>query len=123
MKHSGITPDTITYSAAISACEKAGGNNSMTNALTLLKEMKESKITPNTITYNAATSACEKAGGVDTNALTLLKEMKGLGIKPDTITYSAAISACEKAGGNDGMTNAHTLLQRNERFWNYTQYH
>ena len=70
------------HSAAISACEKAGGNDAMSNALTLLKEMKESKITPNTITYSAAISACEKAGGIDgmTNSLTLLKEMKDSGI-------------------------------------------
>ena len=63
MKYSGITPDTTTYSAAISACEKAEGIDGMANALTLLQEMKESKIKPNTITYSAAISACEKAGG------------------------------------------------------------
>ena len=65
MKDSGITPDTITFSAAISACEKAGGNDAMTNALTLLQEMKDSGIKPNTITYKAAISACEKEGGND----------------------------------------------------------
>ena len=62
--NAGILPDTITYSAAISACEKAGGTDGMTNALKLLQEMKDSRITPNTITYNAAISACEKAGGL-----------------------------------------------------------
>ena len=65
MKQEGITPDTITYSAAISACEKAGGNDGMTHALTLLKEMKDSEIKTNTITFSAAISACEKAGGID----------------------------------------------------------
>ena len=38
----GLTTDTITYSSAISACEKAGGNDGMTNSLTLLKIMKDS---------------------------------------------------------------------------------
>ena len=62
MKDSGIKPNTITYSAAISACEKAGGNNGMRHALTLLQEMKDFGIKPDTITYNATISACEKAG-------------------------------------------------------------
>ena len=37
MKGLGIKPDTITYNAAISACEKAGGIDGMTHALTFYK--------------------------------------------------------------------------------------
>ena len=42
MKESKITPDTITYNSAISACEKAGGIHGAQNALQLLEEMKDS---------------------------------------------------------------------------------
>ena len=43
MKESGIKPDVISYSAAISACEKADDSKT---ALALLFEMKESGIEP-----------------------------------------------------------------------------
>merc|ERR1712146_613455 len=92
MKKNNIAPDTITYSAAISACEKGGQSQ---EALRLLDEMKKNNIPPNTITYNAAISACEK-GGQWQEALRLLDEMKKNNIAPNTITYNAAISACEK---------------------------
>ena len=58
MKVNGITPDTITYSSAISACAKAERNDAMHNAHSLLKEMKDLEIKPDTITYNSAISAC-----------------------------------------------------------------
>ena len=57
MKEAGIQPNTITYSAAISACEKG---NQWKEALALLSKMKQEDIKADTITYNAAISACEK---------------------------------------------------------------
>ena len=36
MKHKQVSTDTITYSAVISACEKAGGKRGMINALKTL---------------------------------------------------------------------------------------
>ena len=53
----GIVPDVITYSAAISACEKS---QQAQQALHLLQELQLRGILPNVITYNAAISACEK---------------------------------------------------------------
>ena len=53
----GIVPDVITYSAAISACEKS---QQAQQALHLLQELQLRGILPNVITYSAAISACEK---------------------------------------------------------------
>ena len=53
----GIPADTITYSAAISACEKGG---QWQRALQLLEDMQAKGIPADTITYSAAISACEK---------------------------------------------------------------
>ena len=50
-------PDMITYSAAISACEKGKQPD---KALELLEDMQWSGLEPAVITYNAAISACEK---------------------------------------------------------------
>ena len=51
------TPDTISYNAAISACEKGG---QWQRVLALLKTMCEERVWPNTTSYSAAISACEK---------------------------------------------------------------
>jgi pentatricopeptide repeat protein len=80
----GIQPDVISYSAAISSCEKAGKHQS---ALDLLREMDTRGIQPNVISYNAATSSCEKAGKHQ-SALDLLGEMETKGIQPNVISYS-----------------------------------
>lgn len=45
----------ITYSALISACEKAGR---WQLALSLLEEMHRDKVSPNTVTFNSLISAC-----------------------------------------------------------------
>ena len=113
MKESKITPNTITYNSAISACEKAGDIPGAKNALKLLQEMEKQKITVNTRTYNSAISACEKAGGNEgmKQAINLLQKMKANRITPDTITYNAAISACGNSKSHNGMIEALTLLQ------------
>ena len=60
----------ITYSAAISACEKA---TQAQKALELLEEMRQKGLEPDVITYNAAISACEKATQAE-KALELLEK-------------------------------------------------
>eukprot|EP00975_Prorocentrum_lima_P031894 6695567-Prorocentrum_lima.AAC.1 len=54
-----VEPDTITYNAAISACEKRG---EWVKALELLMGMGNVKVEANTISHNATVSACEKCG-------------------------------------------------------------
>ena len=51
--------DTITYSAAISACEKG---EAWQHALALFGAMGPAAVEQDTITYNAAISACGKGG-------------------------------------------------------------
>nr|WP_231680168.1 hypothetical protein [Ralstonia pseudosolanacearum] len=102
-----MRPNVVTYSAAISACEKAGRAD---HAVTLLGELKalaahDPTMRPNVVTYSATISACEKAGWVN-EALALLDELRALGqsdpaLRPNVITYSAAISACMGAGQAD----------------------
>ncbi|CAE8639941.1 unnamed protein product [Polarella glacialis] len=89
-----LTPNEVSYSAAISACEKVGR---WQLALKLLDTMPQISIVPNAVSFNAAISACEK-GGQWEMALSLLRQMPHVKISPNTITYSAAISACEKGG-------------------------
>jgi pentatricopeptide repeat domain-containing protein 1 len=58
----GIKPDTVTYTAAISACER-GAN--CTVALGLLDLMKADGAKPNHWTYSAAISACGRGKRLD----------------------------------------------------------
>ena len=50
----GVAPDVISYSAAISACEKGG---QWERALALLEQMAVRGVAPNVISYNAAIEA------------------------------------------------------------------
>ena len=66
-----MTPDVVSYNAAISACEKG---KQWEGALTLLQEMVRLVITPGVVSFSAATSACEK-GTQWEGALSLLQAM------------------------------------------------
>merc|ERR1712174_165257 len=59
MKRNNVWPDVISYSAAISACEKGGET---AKALEIFDEMKQNNVWPDVISYSAAISACEKGG-------------------------------------------------------------
>eukprot|EP00993_Chasmostoma_nieuportense_P003645 NODE_434_length_2242_cov_19.471868_g404_i0.p2 GENE.NODE_434_length_2242_cov_19.471868_g404_i0~~NODE_434_length_2242_cov_19.471868_g404_i0.p2 ORF type:complete len:267 (+),score=49.31 NODE_434_length_2242_cov_19.471868_g404_i0:1360-2160(+) len=92
MRKEGTKPDTVTYNALISRCEKA---RHLPKALDLFQEMRKEGIKPNTVTYSALISTCEKSHHLP-KALELFQEMRKEGIKPDTVTYSALIGACKK---------------------------
>jgi len=85
-----VKPNIISFSAAISACEKG---QQCRQALRLLRVMPQQGVTPNVVSYNAAISACEK-GQQWQLALDLLQEMPSKAVAPDSITYNAAIAAC-----------------------------
>ena len=52
-----LIPDVVSFSAAISACEKG---KQWEAALGLLQEMVHQLLTPGVVSFNSAISACEK---------------------------------------------------------------
>lgn len=60
MLTTGCERSVITYSALISACEKAG---QWQLALNLFNEMLKDKCEPNVITYNSLITACAQVTG------------------------------------------------------------
>ena len=57
MLRRSLTPDVVSHSAAISACEKG---KHWEEALGLLQEMLRRSLTPDAVSRNAVISACEK---------------------------------------------------------------
>merc|ERR1712226_930698 len=74
-----LAPDVITYSAAISACEK--GKQPQT-AMSLLASMQRHGLTPNAIAYKAAISSCEK-GQQTCKAMSLRFHLAGIPLPLD----------------------------------------
>ena len=95
MKNSGIEPDVISYSAAISACEKGGR---WEQALEVFDEMRSRGVEPNVITYTSAMSACVKSGEPHT-ALRLFDELlETEGSSSETSGVVAPDGPCYHAG-------------------------
>lgn len=57
MKESGVIPNSVTYSVAITACAHARQHE---KAIELLDEMRELGLIIDAVPYNSAISACEK---------------------------------------------------------------
>eukprot|EP00434_Breviolum_minutum_P003247 symbB.v1.2.002858.t1/scaffold130.1/size334612/9 len=84
-----LPPSNATFSAAISACEKAFR---WQEALALLQQAL-GLLRPELSCLNAMLSACEKGQRWDL-ALHLLKEMPSRRLVPDRISFNAVLSAC-----------------------------
>ena len=57
MEEQGVVPDSITYNALISACEKG---EQFEKALAVFSALERQGVVPDAMTCNALLSACEK---------------------------------------------------------------
>jgi len=88
-----LEPGFVSYSASVSACEKAA---LWQLALELLAQLPRVGLEPDAVSCSAAISACGNAGQWQL-ALGLLTCVPRVGLESDTVCYAAAVSACEKA--------------------------
>ncbi|KAL4529628.1 hypothetical protein Ndes2437B_g08800 [Nannochloris sp. 'desiccata'] len=98
----GITPNTFSYSALISALARVGDWQQAERYFNELLEHSKtnSELRPNTVTYAAMISAYEKGRQLD-KALAIFEAQIKARVDPDMITYSSLLSACERAGAVD----------------------
>ena len=82
----GMTANTISYSAVISACSSAGR---WQEAEQLFGEMAGDGCSPNAITFSCLISACERGGQFD-RALDWFQRMQASGVQADGIIYRQA---------------------------------
>lgn len=101
----GVEPNSVVYSAAISACARSQPAKSG-QAKQLLKEAVEDKqLQMNVVGFNAAISACAQAGDWE-SAIELLTRMEDAAAddgssvflipQPDAISYGTVLAACER---------------------------
>ena len=102
MKTEGIAPNIITYSAAISACEKSG---QVEKCLDLLDEMKADGVVPDVIAYWTIIHACEEGGQAD-KAVHLRAEMMAAGFALDSSGL-----LCIRSGNLLLLTEVETLAK------------
>ena len=80
-----LPPNVISFSSAISACEKSG---QWQHALSLLRDMAQLRVAANPITYNAAIGSCARCGQWQ-HAELLLRELQQ---EADLISYNSTLS-------------------------------
>ena len=92
MSSERVSPNEVSFSAGISACEKG---DRWQVALEILSEMATSEASPNVFSYSACISACERASQWQL-ALVLLAQMFTAGIVPDQIILNTLLTARDK---------------------------
>jgi pentatricopeptide repeat protein len=102
--------NTISFNAAISACEKG---DEWQRALGLLESMGKDIVKLSTVSYSAAISACGK-GDAWQHALALFSEVQRCGLQQNRITYTAALSACGVSGQWEWAMALIRNMHRNE---------
>jgi pentatricopeptide repeat domain-containing protein 1 len=75
VRRRGLQPNAVTYSAAITACDRS---KKWREALVLLEMMRKDGVSPTQVTYSAAIHACA-GGGLVGKAMQLLDEMRAAG--------------------------------------------
>ncbi|CAM9939827.1 unnamed protein product [Scytosiphon promiscuus] len=86
----GISPNVITYNAAITACRKG---KQCDRAVALLRDMPRRGVSPNVASYSSAIAALGDAGRWQ-DAVSLFREIPDVGLAPDMMSFTATISAC-----------------------------
>merc|ERR1719428_884319 len=86
----GLSPDRATYTAAITACERAAD---WEGAIRLLRQMQAERIEPDAAVYNVAIAACGRARRYE-RAAELFGELRSArGAAPTLVSYNALITA------------------------------
>jgi len=86
MEDAGIRGDTISFTAAINACARAGD---VQRAEKWMAKMLEASVEPNAITFNAVIAACAKAHN-GKRCEEWLERMRRAGVQPNSFTYNSA---------------------------------
>jgi pentatricopeptide repeat domain-containing protein 1 len=95
MTESGLSPNSVALSSAISACEAAGQWKA---ALRTLQSAMQSGFDNNLYCFNAAIAACEK-GGAWVEALDIYERLKDNDrLKPNIVTVGSIVEALDGAG-------------------------
>jgi len=110
MATSRVELDTITYNAAVSACEKGG---QWAWALELLADMEVCRVGLDTITYTAAISACER-GPSWQHGFALFLNLSAKFPDPAGVTLGSVINACRVT---DAWVLACSLLHKELNRW------
>eukprot|EP00435_Cladocopium_sp_Y103_P067989 s288_g30.t2 len=94
-----LQPDVVSFSAAISSCEKMGRWQQALELFSQLTGKPHGTCFANDFSFNAVISSCEKAGRWQ-EALHLMSLMVQSTVRrcSDIITYFLAISSCERGG-------------------------
>jgi len=102
MRGAGLTPNVVTFSAAMEACggdRDAEGAPNWEMALELLREMQEQGVRPNTVTYSTLMDLLTEAGQWQRALhlfMTLEKDGEQTGATKSVWLYTAAIRACAR---------------------------
>lgn len=97
MQSAGVSPTVVTYSVAVDACARTGGQIALDRALELVDEMRDSGLEPNVVTYNSLIHACARAKNVE-KAFWTLQMMRSDKVAPDNVTLCTLVDACGRAG-------------------------
>ncbi|CAE8596802.1 unnamed protein product [Polarella glacialis] len=89
-----VNPSEISYSAAISSCEKG---RQWQMALSLLSQMPDARLSPNLLCFAAAVLACVKCNRWR-DTFVLLDDMLGFSLEPNPFTLSTLLAECEQRG-------------------------
>jgi pentatricopeptide repeat protein len=98
MEKRGMTPNPLSYHAAVSACANA---KQWQKAISTMDALSSSGFIGGTATYNAALGACDQ-GKQGKKAIAYVADMRAAGVALDADTYKLAISAAEKGGDKAG---------------------
>lgn len=95
MESSGVTPDTASFTAAISACSRGSDLPAALNFLEIMRSGQGPRV--DATAYGAAAAACAR-GFDDKRALALLREMRADGLTPRQPMFGAVMDACARRG-------------------------
>ena len=108
--NNNCAPNTVTYSALISAYSRHEQGTSIDKVLALYEEMASAHLQPDAITFSALISACERAGA-PLHAVRILDEAHERGFVLQTPVYNSVLAALAAQGLSERATEVFLGMQ------------
>lgn len=108
--NNNCAPNTVTYSALISAYSRDEQGTSIDKVMALYDEMTDAHLQPDAITFSALISACERAGA-PLHAVRILDEAHERGFVLQTPVYNSVLAALAAQGLSERATEVFLGMQ------------
>lgn len=106
-----LKPNIVTFGTLMTACERVGSMEGVTQVFRWMQETSDPQIKPNEIVYGAALSACRRAQNDERSFYLFEQMLQNHKLHPNVATFNTVLLAQTEANTKTSMTRALSVFR------------